>query len=588
MPYQQTRWKLDALLPGDGQALVDQALAVFEKKVKGMERWRAKLKATLPVKDFLALLKDYEAMLQAGLRVYAYAQLKFSENTQDQAALALVMKADQVFAQAQNRVLFFSLWWKGLDDRRAARLMAAAGDLRYWLEEMRHFKPHTLSEAEEKVINLKNVNGPSALQTLYETITNKYQFTLEVNGVKQTLTRDALSVYFRSPEPGLRQAAYQELYRVYAEAGPVLAQIYSSLARDWRSENVDLRRFKSPIAVRNLSNDLPDKVVDTLLHVIRQNAGVFQRYFQLKAQWLGLGRLRRYDLYAPLASAEKQVPYAEAVQLVLDTFSAFSPRVGQLAQQVFDDGHVDAEVRPGKRGGAFCYGVLPGVSPWVLLNYTGKTRDVAVVAHELGHAIHALLAGHHSQLTFHSALPMAETASVFSEMLLTDRLLAQETDPAVRRDILAGALDDAYATVGRQGFFALWEKEAHELVRQGKTADEMAGRYLELLRDQFGAAVDVSEEFKWEWVSIPHFYATPFYVYAYSFGQLLVLALYQRFKREGAAFTPKYLKILSYGGAEAPARILKEAGINIASEAFWQGGYDVIAGMIAELEKLAA
>jgi oligoendopeptidase F len=173
-------------------------------------------------------------------------------------------------------------------------------------------------------------------------------------------------------------------------------------------------------------------------------------------------------------------------------------------------------------------------------------------------------------------------------MLLTDRLLAQETDPAVRRDILAGALDDAYATVGRQGYFALWEKEAHELVRQGKTADEMAGRYLELLRDQFGEAVEVSDEFKWEWVSIPHFYATPFYVYAYSFGQLLVLALYQRYKREGAAFTPKYLKVLSYGGSEAPARILKEAGINIASEAFWQGGYDVIAGMIAELEKLSA
>jgi len=298
-------------------------------------------------------------------------------------------------------------------------------------------------------------------------------------------------------------------------------------------------------------------------------------------------KLRRYDIYAPLAASDKNIPYAEGVQMVLEAFTEFSPQVGELAKRVFDDGHVDAEIRPGKRGGAFCYGVLPGLSPWVLLNYTGKARDVATVAHEMGHAIHAMLAAHHSPLTFHSALPMAETASVFSEMVLTEKLLAKETDPAVRRDILAAAIDDAYATVGRQGFFALWEKEAHELIRQGKTTDEMAARYLEHLQMQFGDAVEVSEEFKWEWVSIPHFYGSPFYVYAYSFGQLLVLALYEMYKREGERFKPKYLKILSYGGSEAPARILKEAGINIASEKFWQGGFDVIGRMIDELETLA-
>jgi oligoendopeptidase F len=451
---------------------------------------------------------------------------------------------------------------------------------------MRHFKPHTLSEPEEKVINLKNVTGASAMQTLYETITNKYTFTFEVNGEKQQLTRDALMAHARSPQAEMRAAAYRELYRVFGENGPVLAQIYSALVLDWRSENVDLRKFKSPLAVRNLANDLPDKVVETLLAIIQKNSGVFQRYFKLKAKWLGMPKLRRYDIYAPLAQSEKQIAYHDGVQMVLDTFHEFSPRVGELAQQVFDDGHVDAEVRPGKRGGAFCYGVLPGVSPWVLLNYTGKARDVATVAHEMGHAIHALLARHHSQLTFHSSLPMAETASVFSEILLTEKLLAQETDPAVRRDLLAAAIDDAYATVGRQGFFALWEKEAHEMVKQGKTADEMAARYLETLGVQFGDAVDISEDFKWEWVSIPHFYGSPFYVYAYSFGQLLVLALYQMYKREGESFKPRYLKILSYGGAEAPARVLKEAGINIASEKFWQGGFDVISGMIDELEKL--
>jgi oligoendopeptidase F len=523
-----------------------------------------------------------------GNRLSAFAGLWFSEDTQNQAAFSFLAKTEDLLARAQNRTLFFSLWWKGLDNTHARRLMKAAGDTRYWLEEMRHFKPHTLSEPEEKIVNLKDVTGASALQTLYETITNKLAFTLEVDGEKKTLTRDALAMYVRDPRAELRAAAYQELYRVYGEHGPVLAQIYNNIVRNWRDENLGLRHFESPIAVRNLVNDVPDEVVETLLDVIAENGRVFQRYFQLKAKWIGLdgGRLRRYDLYAPLAKSQKEYSYDTAVHMVLDTLSEFSPRVSELARKVFDDGHVDSEIRPGKRGGAFCAGVLPGVSPWVLLNYNGKANDVATLAHEFGHAIHALLAAHHSVLTFHSALPLAETASVFTEMLLTEKLLAQESDAAVRRDLLAAAIDDAYATVGRQGYFAMWEKEAHALVNDGSTADEMAARYLEQLKGQFGSAVEISDEFRWEWVSIPHFYATPFYVYAYSFGQLLVLALYQQFKREGEAFKPRYLKILSYGGSESPARILKEAGIDIASAKFWQGGYDVISGMIDELEKL--
>jgi oligoendopeptidase F len=586
MTYTPSRWKLDALLPSAEPADVEKAIKAFERKVKKVEGWRKELKASITIKDFLALLKDYETMMWEETRLGAFAHLRFAADTQSQEALALMSQTQQLFAEAQNRTLFFSLWWKGLSEKNARRLMAASGDLRYWLEEMRHLKPHTLSEPEEKVINLKDVNGNNALQTLYQTITNKFTFTLDVDGEKRSLTRDALMVYARDSNLAMRAAAYQELYRVYGEHGPVLAQIYSALMRDWRSENVGLRKYKAPISARNLANDLPDSVVETLLDVITENSRIFQRYFTLKARWIGMPKLRRYDLYAPLAEAEKDYPYDDAVRMVVDTFGEFDPRVGALAKQVFDDGHVDAEVRMGKRGGAFCAGVLPGVSPWVLLNYTGKARDVATVAHEMGHAIHALLAADHSILTFHSALPMAETASVFSEILLTEKLLAQESDPAVRRSLLAKALDDTYATVGRQGYFALWEKEAHELVHQGRTADEMAARYLETLKEQFGEAVDVSDDFKWEWVSIPHFYQVPFYVYAYSFGQLLVLSLYQMFKREGASFKPKYLKVLSYGGSEAPARILKEAGIDITAAQFWQGGFDVIAGMIDELEKL--
>jgi len=224
----------------------------------------------------------------------------------------------------------------------------------------------------------------------------------------------------------------------------------------------------------------------------------------------------------------------------------------------------------------------------VLISYNGRARAVATLAHELGHAIHALMAGQHTTLTFHSSLPLAETASVFSEMILTDRLLAEETDVSVRRDILATKIDDAYATVQRQAYFTLFEREAHDLVLKGATTDELAERYLANLREQFGDAVELSDEFRWEWLSIPHIYHTPFYCYAYAFGQLLVLSLYRRYKAEGEAFKPRYLKILAYGGSESPARILGEAGIDMNSAEFWQGGFDVIQEMIDELETIEA
>jgi len=496
---------------------------------------------------------------------------------------------DQLITDAYNRVLFFDLWWKDLADDAAERLLAGAGDARYFLEQKRLFKEHTLTEPEEKIVNIKDVNGIDAMVTLYDMITNKFVFELEVEGETKQLTRGELMNYVRSPLPKLRAAAYQEQFRVYEREDGVLAQIYIHRVRDWATENQKLRKFSSPIAVRNLANDVPDDVVDTLLDVCAEQAPVFQRYFKLKAGWLDApgGKLRRYDLYAPLSQvSEKTIAYGHAVEMVLDSFKQFSPPVASLAERVFADSHIDSEVRPGKRGGAFCASILPGVTPWILANYTGEPRDVATLAHELGHAIHGMLAADHSVLTFHSALPLAETASVISEMLLTDRLLAEESDPMLRRNLLAEAVDDAYATVLRQAYFVLFEREAHRMITEGQTMDELNAHYLANLAEQFGDSMDISEDFQREWICIPHIYHTPFYCYAYSFGQLMSLSLYQRYKDEGADFTPRLLKILAYGGSASPNHILTEAGINIADPDFWRGGFKIIEGMIDELAEV--
>lgn len=584
--YSVGKWNLGELFPGFNSPQLEEAFDNVEEQVASFEGVRGKLSADIDAETFLDIVRASEETARIINRVYAFAGLSFAADTQDQNAQSLMGRVQQFVAEVQNRTLFFSLWWKDVDDTNAERLMGAAGDYRYYLEAIRHFKPYTLGEAEEQVINLKDVTGTNALVNLYDAITNRYVFKLQVNGEVKELTRAQLQPYFQGPDADLRARAYQELYRVYGEDGLILGQMYQTRVRDWHNENIVLRKFSSPISVRNLSNDVPDEAVNVLMDVTKKNAGVFQRYFKLKARHLGMDRLRRYDIYAPMAKSDKRFEFQDAARMTLESFHAFEPRIGELAERVFEHAHLDSEVRKGKRGGAFCWAVNPDVTPYVLMNYTGNARDVATLAHELGHAIHAMLASHHTTFTFHSSLPLAETASTFGEMMLTERLLAEESDEAVRRDILFKQMDDAFATILRQIYFAMFERDAHDMIQKNASIDELCEAYMANLKEQFGDSVEISDEFKWEWVSIPHIYHTPFYVYAYAFGQLLVFSLYQQYKAEGESFKPKYLKILSAGGSEAPERILSEAGIDIRSEQFWQGGFDVLSRMVDELEKL--
>ncbi len=588
--YTLTGWDLSELLPDASEETFSARLAALDAAVAAFEGQRGVLGADMAPATLVDLVGQYEAILTQAYRLYGYSSLWFSADTQSSTALTFMNRVQQAMTSLQNRLLFFDLWWKGLEESEAAQLLPSAAthpDYRFYLEDLRRTRRYTLDEKSEQLINLKDADGMSALVTIYTMLTNRLEFTLTVDGEPQTMTRDELMANVYAPDPARRAAAYQELYRVYAKDANILAQIYSNRVRDWANEQVTLRGYASPIAVRNVANDVPDAAVDALLTVCRRNAPVFQRYFSLKAKWLGMEKLRRYDIYAPLAASDRKVNYADAVATVLDTFERFDPDVARQAQRVFTANHIDSEPRKGKRGGAFCSTVLPELTPWVLTNFSGKVRDVATLAHELGHAIHSMLAEQHSLLTQHASLPLAETASVFSEILLTERLMAEEPDPLVRRELLAGAVDDMYATVLRQAFFVLFEQAAHAAILQGASQDQLNELYMANLREQFGDAVELSDEYRYEWVSIPHIYNTPFYCYAYSFGQLLVLALYRRYQQEGDAFKPGYLRLLAYGGSAHPEAILREAGVDITDPAFWQGGFDVIGEMIDQLEALA-
>ena len=578
------RWDLSHLAEDPIQRFETLAGAI-ESKVAQFESARAQLSPTMSTSTFHPLLTLSAEIAAESSRLSAYAYLWFSENTKDLAARSFKTKVEERLTALHNRLVFFDLWWQSVDENTARQLMTGTGTLRYHLETIRRFQPHTLSEPEEKIVNIKNITGRSAVHSLYDVVTNSFTFTLNVNGKRKTMTREELTSYLRHTQGRMREAAYRELYRVYADQHDLLGEIYKTLVNDWKAENLQLRRFASPIATRNLGNDIPDDAVACLLRVCRKNAGIFQHYFRIKARLCKIKPMSRYHIYAPHRMEQKSYRYQEAVRMVLDAYRGFSPQFAELAERVVHERHIDARTRPGKIGGAYCYSVVPNMTPYVLLNFTGEARDIATMAHELGHAVHGMLAARHSIFTFHSTLPLAETASVFGERILSDALMNQERDKKVRQGLLINQLDDIYATVLRQAYFVQFENQAHEMIAQGATVKDLAKTYLAEVRQQFGKGITVPDEFQWEWLTIPHLFASPFYCYAYSFGNLLVLALYRTYQKEGMSFVPKYLDLLSTGGSEAPQTILAKVGVDMNSEDFWQSGFDTIREMVNQLEQ---
>ncbi len=585
--YESNPWVLDTLYPAIKSDKVSNAIKQVEDDASKFELYRDKLDPQMDIEDFYEAIALSEKIYLEVNKLSQYAFLRFSADTQDTEATTFMGKIDQLSAEIENRLLFFTLWWKSLADNDAEKFMQQAGIYTYYLQQLRNFKPFTLSEPEEKIINIKNVTGSSAIKSVYEAITNRLTFKLTIDGEEKELTQSELLQNVYSPDPDLRASAYQELFRVYGNEGSILGLLYQNYARDYVNENVKIRGMAAPISHRNLVNDVPDDVVEALLESARKNAHIFHRFFNLKAKWLKLDKLRRYDIYAPVAAdTDKKYSFNEAAHMVLEAFTEFEPKISKLAQRVLDQNHIDSDVRKGKMGGAYNYGVDPAMTPFVLINYVGKPRDVTTLAHELGHSVHSLMAEHHNFLNAHAPLPLAETASTFGEMLLTDKLLAEEKDQAVRRDLLFAQMDGAFATILRQCFFAMFEKEAHAAISQGASVDELCDIYYKNLQAQFGDSLELSEEFKWEWVYVSHFYDRPFYVYAYAFGQLLVFSLYKQFKQEGRSFIPRFLDILSAGGSTSPVAILDKANVNIRTAEFWQGGFDVISEMVDQLEQI--
>ena len=584
------RWDLGTLYAGPDDALLDTDLAGARRAADDFGvRYRGRV-ASLSAAELGLAVAEYESIEERGRRPSFYASLLFAADTQDEAGKRLADRTREAWVDVVNALTFFELELKDLPDERYAALVAAPAlaDCRHWIDGLRKVRPHTLSEPEERVINQKNLTGRDALARLFDELSASLRFRLTVDGAEQELGASEVLALLYRPERDLREHAFTALLEGFAAEGVVLTGIFNALLQDHRLE-CELRRFPDPVTPTHLDNEVRAETVEAMMAATERHYGLAQEYFRLKARLLGLPRLKNTDIYAPLGAAPVRIPFAEARRIVLEAFDAFDPGWGTLGRGFFAERRIDADPRPGKRFGAFCASLGPSANPYVLLSYTDTPRDVSTLAHELGHALHDRLAARQRPINYQPPLPLAETASTFAELVLTRSLLAHESDPGVRRDLICTKLEDTIATVFRQNALTRFEMAAHARRRTASlSARELGDLWWEENARLYGDAVEMIPAYRWGWSYIPHFVHSRFYCYAYVFGELLVLALYQRYQDEGRTFVPRYLELLAAGGSEAPDVLLRRLDVDVDDPAFWDRGFAVIASLLAELRATVA
>jgi len=558
--------------------------------------FEARYKGTIATHDLTAAhlleaLQSYEALLAAEYRPQSFAQLHYSTNTTDAARGALLQKTREFGSAVTTHLVFFDL---EIGQIPAAVYDAVAADavlapFRHYLEHERLMAAHNLSEPEERILVETSNSRGRAFARLATEVNSRTRFTIELDGRKLEKTQSEILVLLYDADRDVRRRAAAAISAGLQSNSHVCTYIYNTLLHE--KDVLDrLRTYSQPDTSRHLANELDGAVVDTVSDVCAANFDTVARYYRLKGRILGIDDLAHFDRYAPMRGQESDVPFSKARGMVLDAFRDFHPDLAETADRFFSKNWIDAALGDGKRGGAYCAAVTPDHHPYVFMNYTGKPRDVMTLAHELGHGIHDVLASGNHLLDYHPVLPMAETASTFGEMLVFDRLLGELTDDGEKLALVCSKVEDTFATVFRQIAMYRFERQAHLARREeGELPTE---RYSEMwqqnMQAMFGDSLTLGEEHADWWLYIPHIVDVPFYVYAYAFGELLVLALYAQYQQEGDRFVEHYFKLLSAGGSKAPARLVRELGLDIADRDFWQGGCDLIAERVAQAEALAA
>jgi oligoendopeptidase F len=531
-----------------------------------------------------------EALSELMDRPAIYASLLHAAKTDVPRHGALVARTQEQRTEINKHLIFFDLEWVQVA-AESARALAAHPRLaryRHWLEQKRIWKPHYLSEPEEKILDRKGMTGRSAFARLFEETTASVRFPFAHAGTTRPMSLQEILAKLYDADRSARQAAAEGISRGLEDNGRLLTFIFNTVVLDHQVDG-QLRSYPNPMSPRNLANEIGDEVVEALMSATEKHYPLVQRYYRLKRRLLGLDQLYDYDRYAPLPGEMPRCDWPTGRQIVQESYDAFSPEAGKIVRAFFDKNWIDAELRDGKRGGAFSSSAVPSVHPYILLNYTERLRDVMTLAHELGHGVHQYLSRGQGYLQCDTPLTTAEMASVFGEMLTFRRLQERYPEPRQRLALLCGKIEDAFATVFRQVVLTRFEQALHKARHeQGElSADTINRLWLDANRAMFGGMVEITDGYAWWWSYIGHFIRSPFYCYAYAFGELLVLALYQMYRQEGAAFVPRYLELLAAGGSEAPHVLLARLGVDVTAPSFWELGLRLLTDMVTEAETLA-
>ncbi|HCP00555.1 MAG TPA: oligoendopeptidase F [Rhodospirillaceae bacterium] len=584
-------WDLTDLFRSPDSPELAATLAGARKDAKAFEkRYKEKL-ADLDGDALAAAIAEYEALDEALSRVMSYAGLLYAGDMNDPENGRFMQSMQETVTEISANLLFFALEINRISDDRLEVQLAESNSLcRYapWLRESRVYRDHQLDDQLEKLLLEKSVAGRAAWNRLFDETMADLRFNVALPDGDCEMTSAEVLNLLSDVDGAVRKAAAKSLGAVLGANVRTFTHITNTLAKDKGIED-KWRGYARPVSSRNLANVVEDEVVDALVAAVRgAYPNLSHRYYALKAKWFGVDQLDYWDRNAPLPDDdETSIGWSDAVAKVLDAYAAYSPDLADEARNFFDNDWIDTPVRPGKSPGAFAHPTVPSVHPYLLLNYQGKTRDVMTLAHELGHGVHQVLAGGQGHLMSDTPLTLAETASVFGEMLTFRKLLAEADDPRLRKTMLASKVEDMLNTVVRQIAFHEFESRLHDKRIEGELlTDEICEIWMDVQAESLGPAIRFSEEYRYFWTYIPHFIHSPFYVYAYAFGDCLVNSLYAVYENEADGFTERYLEMLRAGGTLRHRELLAPFGLNASDPAFWQRGLGVVSGLIDELEAL--
>ena len=583
---EKIQWDLSDLYasPQDPKIQADQAQLQADTDAFA-DAYRGRV-ASLSSADFAHALHRYESILQIAHRLGTYASLLWSADTETVAHGKLMQQIRELGSQINQKLVFFDVEWMQVSEDHALKLITSSelSGYSHYLTVSRLYKEHTLSEAAEQALSAKSVTARSAWTRFFDETLSAARFTFE----GEELTEQQVLSKLHNPDREVRKKAHQSLTNGFEAHKRTLTFIFNTVLADKASSD-QLRKYPSWISSRNLSNQTDNDTVDALVQTVTGSYGLVQRYYKLKTKLLGLDTMYDYDRYAPLKKSTTKLTWDEARNKVLKAYGAFHPDMEKIAALFFEQNWIDAALRPGKRGGAFAASSSTDTHPYILLNYDGQLRDVQTLAHELGHGVHQYLSRQQGELQSGTPLTTAETASVFGEMLVFEDILASLDDPAERLALILSKIDDTIATVYRQISMNRFEELIHNHRRESGelTSEEFSAHWIKTQEELYGDSITLTPEYGLWWCYIPHFLHTPGYVYAYAFGELLVLALYRQYREQPDGFAEKYLKLLAAGGSKWPHELLDDFGLDIRDASFWQQGTREVELLIQMAENLA-